>query len=246
MARETRRLDKVVGGTTGMAIISEGIAYVCEEVGVDKFRLMQQPGFLVNSEQRMFELVKEDYFYGKEEKRNKKYNWFIALIVFQVMIVNMFLLTKIGGSRLRVGVTQILYGSSVLFNVYLFNKIKIKRYEVEGIIARKKCALYKVLNSWDKLGREPSLEEAKIASSRPTAITAVSPFEVSAMIMIAFGINTIISNIIISMPLTMVLTVCVIKFRVCNIFERGKMCNPTERELKEAMLLVSFYNETSN
>lgn len=54
MARETRRLDKVVGGTTGMAIISEGIAYVCEEVGVDKFRLMQQPGFLVNSEQRMF------------------------------------------------------------------------------------------------------------------------------------------------------------------------------------------------
>ena len=105
MARETRRLDKVVGGTTGMAIISEGIAYVCEEVGVDKFRLMQQPGFLVNSEQRMFELVKEDYFYGKEEKRNKKYNWFIALIVFQVMIVNMFLLTKIGGSRLRVGVT---------------------------------------------------------------------------------------------------------------------------------------------
>lgn len=72
MARETRRLDKVVGGTTGMAIISEGIAYVCEEVGVDKFRLMQQPGFLVNSEQRMFELVKEDYFYGKEEKRNKK------------------------------------------------------------------------------------------------------------------------------------------------------------------------------
>ena len=193
MARETRRLDKVVGGTTGMAIISEGIAYVCEEVGVDKFRLMQQPGFLVNSEQRIFELVKEDYFYGKEEKRNKKYNWL-----------------------------------------------------VEGIIARKKCALYKVLNSWDKLGREPSLEEAKIASSRPTAITAVSPFEVSAMIMIAFGINTIISNIIISMPLTMVLTVCVIKFRVCNIFERGKMCNPTESELKEAMLLVSFYNETSN
>lgn len=133
-----------------------------------------------------------------------------------------------------------------MFDVYLFNKIKIKRYEVEGIIARKKCALYKVLNSWDKLGREPSLEEAKIASSRPTAITAVSPFEVSAMIMIAFGINTIISNIIISMPLTMVLTVCVIKFRVCNIFERGKMCNPTESELKEAMLLVSFYNETSN
>lgn len=243
-----KRFEKIIAGTTGMAIISNDTAFVSLEMGEDRFTLLQQPEFFVNSKHKYFELTKKMY-YPREGSNIKKYQRAIAFIVLQM--ITMHIIFSVNALResndLRFGMWWLFYGISILCNMFFINKIKIRYLAIEESIARKRCALNKAINAYYKLGRIPSLDEVRKANCIPTTMKRkAEPLEIVSISATLYGATVVmlsISSNVFSFIIIGIIILLIIKFRIYNLMEISQMAKPLDYELNEARFLISYFNK---
>lgn len=243
-----KRIKNIVAGTTGMAIISKGTAFTCVEQGDDKFFLMQQPEENIKSEYTRFRLIKNQYFYEREEKGNKiKYYITTVIVYLPILLLYVIFFSNISKwGTLQAGSIFTLCGSYLLASKWFLNRLKIKCYETERVIAQKRAALNKAVNAYCKLGKVPNLEEIRHAGFiKPNASGEIDQMIGIGMILTGIGIvlSLAISNNIIIVGIIAMSAMLIIKFKIYNWMEISRMDKPSNYELNEARILICYYDD---
>lgn len=122
------------------------------------------------------------------------------------------------------------------------NRMKIKYLKIEKTIARRKGALCKTINAYNKLKKVPTVEEIKKASFKvPFFIYIDDIIHISFFVLWILTKNilcTILNNSI------AIILVCIILILLYyNIVGRSQLAEPTWYEIKVAQQLIKFYDE---
>ena len=121
-------------------------------------------------------------------------------------------------------------------------------------MARKKSAIHKTINAYYKNKKIPNIEEVQKANNIPRTRTPIKEdiLLVFAKISILLGIMEAFVHILYFLPkfmpifaiIAIILLVLTIKKRWYNIQEVAGMLEPSEEDIQEAILLITFFNDS--
>ena len=239
--KKKNRIKKILVTQNEMAIIVDDYAYVSNEKS-EEFKLEKCTVSYIERICNKFNKKTKVRMLEKEvlsEEENFKLR--VTRDTFWIVELLLIFCSAAQTGMLREVFRALLICTFVLNRVFE-NRMKIKYLKTERTMARRKGALCKTINAYNKLKKVPTVEEIKKASFKvPFFIYIDDIIHISFFVLWILTKNilcTILNNSI------SIILVCIILILLYyNIVGRSQLAEPTWYEIKVAQQLIKFYDE---
>lgn len=254
--KEKERIEQVVVLQNGTGIIAGENSYIIKEKGKEEYVLMQKSAKYLEKRKKIFEeRIREKLRIEQASNCEQVLN-----IVEIAVIILLYIGALIGNENqwqkeFKIAAEMFLiYGIGIFLIDIILKITSIANYESERKLARKKSAIHKTINAYYKNKKIPNIEEVQKANNIPRTRTPIKEdiLLVFAKISILLGIMEAFVHILYFLPkfmpifaiIAIILLVLTIKKRWYNIQEVAGMLEPSEEDIQEAILLITFFNDS--
>lgn len=254
--KEKERIEQVVVLQNGTGIIAGENSYIIKEKGKEEYVLMQKSAKYLEKRKKIF----EERIREKLRTEQSNYNQILTIVAIAVIT-----LICIGGlvdykqaspkeEFLVMAEKFLIYGITEFLTDIILKITLIANYESERKLAKKKSAIHKTINAYYNNKKIPNIEEVQKANNIPrTRIQIIGDILlILEREFILLGIMATFVHILYFLPkfmpifaiIAIILLVLTIKKRWYNIQEVAGMLEPSEEDIQEAILLITFFNDS--
>ncbi len=241
-----------VVGYKGMIIYTPDQKQVC--IAYDKdgnsYNIRNEPSFLWYGKEELFYLT-----YIEERTPKESRNLFIRLILeflvigflpYLLSMLNIFTFLK---PRQIMGMQMALCAIVFIIEFSIWKGIKKRKSENEKVLLKWRGALNMAINSFEKQGKPPTLEEAKKSSIyRADRNYNMHPNEIVGIIFVFLSISFFMPTVLIqliTLPVLILVAKMAFSTSLFGIMSLTNVLFPELYELKMACDLVEFWYEIS-
>lgn len=240
---EKNRIESIIAGTRGMAIVTERLAYVSSENKNGAYTLSQQPAFLINYKDNYCDLIgKNSVSYNFKTRMTKS-----LCFIMMLSIIYAIAFSKIGEGIIMTGMLLLGFGCFTLISMGILELIRISIYKEENAVAKRKYALYKAINAYRKYGRIPALDEIKKASAIVSSeIEEIKPIQCMGIFNTFFGIFFMANGIGAKFIVFLFFSGAIIALKFHNVLCITSLSKANEKELNEARDVIKYFCENKD